>query len=255
MRNGKQENGEEVFPYGLDVDPGLQEKQAKKILTILNGNPNLATRLTSSLGLKDTPGQPPIADMSKVSIIADMFQQGFANFRHIGQTGVSTGAAAIAGKRFIGGTLIGPSDSIDPNLAALQTNPLFLFAPSIARPLIRNTDFDCRVTNGYISYNPAVLNPQADTNPESLRVFFYLDGCPVFIATQNNLVSSAADYEFFFQTADSTWDGIVSAGLYLSWLMVKSNGLTGATKTFDPFDIWTAGVCALAVPVGAQIPR
>jgi hypothetical protein len=239
-------------PKGYGSKMSANGKSNKPNLwTLLTGNGVISTRLTRALGLKDPPGHPDRADMSEVKITADMMQGGFSAYTNA--FGYKVSPALLAVDLIMGGSLVGPTAEIDPAMKSFTTNPGFFF-PFGQSPLLRNNARDMRVGNAMISYNPFVLNPSTDTNPQSLRVFFFLDGIPIFVQTQNNLVSSAADFEFFFQTADSYWNGIVPSGSYLSWIMRKSNGLTGASKNFDIGDIFVASIHGLTVPAGTHLP-
>ncbi len=249
MKNGSPET------YGQKRDAN-QPDSIKKFWTRLTTRGTISTRLARALNLKEPPGEPPFADMSELKIVTDMMQGGFSAyslFSH--RVSSSPGSSSPAGKLVIGGPIIAPSDDLDPRLAELLV-PAALIPETMSRPFFKNDVLDCRIGNAMIDYfpEPAQRNPNTDTNPQSLRVMFILNGSPVFIQTQNNLVSSAADYDFIFQTADSYWNGIVPAGSYFSWLMVKSNGATGATKAFDAGDIFGLSLSGLSVPAGTRLP-
>lgn len=246
MKNGKpkNENKEIVFPYGENADPQLQEKSLKKILTILNGNPTVSSRLSNALGLKEIPGMPPVADMSRLIITTDMFQRGFANYEYINQLRVAAlNILAIPAVFEIEYNIVSPAPRANIALPAAGT------------PLYINNDKDLRVNNAWFDYRPSVLNPAADTFSRALHCQFRLDDSIVFEQTQNNLVSSAADNSFVSQTADSSWNGIIPQGSTFRVIFRVADGATGAWVALNVGDAFGMALSAFAVPAGAEPPK
>lgn len=251
-------------PYGVENVPitPKEKKVLENILTKLRGNAVLSTRLMNALQLQDVPGHPMVADLSMVRIITDMFQAGFANYEYINPPTLEAINIGAGENGFYRGYFASPNPLPVPGdpLASIFVDQESSVTGANAFAMYRNTQKDIRVCNAWVKYlpdqegDPNNLNPSTDTHPLAIHCEFLLDGNIVWEQVQNNLVASAADWSFMSQTADSNWNGIVPKGAVFSFRYYMADGTTGLPTTASNADHLSAGLIALGVPFGAQLP-
>jgi hypothetical protein len=241
--------------FGIGSNTNIADTN-KPFWTLLQGNGTISKRLTRALGLKDPPGHPVRAKMSEVQVYADMMQGGYSAYKlENGANGFFGGVPA--GIKYLAGSIIGPTDELDPALINLLGVSGSYYVPvSCRKPFIKNLGKDIRINNAEFVFFPHVseFNPPADTKPMSLHCQFILNGSSVFTMTQNNLVSSSGDREFHFQITDSYWNGIVPDGAYLSWVFGRVDGLNGQEKVFHGGEVGIVTASVLSVPAGTTLP-